>query len=308
MSTDLVIEITAGWDIMNRRDKWMREAHMKIRRIVAAYFSPTGNTETIAKAMAKAASKETNLPVEYIDFTPPQAREKTYEFEKDDLLIIGLPVYAGRLPNKILPFVQENLRGHDTVSVAFVCYGNRSFDDGLSELIYEQERAGFRPAGAAAFATQHAFATSLAHGRPDEADLAEAKQFAMELLELIRNVEDPAELAPLQVDGNTPPGPYYRPKRMDGEPAVFLKAKPVTDPEKCIACGTCARVCSMGSIDPADVTQTPGICIKCQACVTHCQAGAKYFDHPDFLSHKEMLETNFREEKKNRFWIANVCG
>ena len=124
---------------------------MKIRRIVAAYFSPTGNTETIAKAMAKAASKETNLPVEYIDFTPPQAREKTYEFEKDDLLIIGLPVYAGRLPNKILPFVQENLRGHDTVSVAFVCYGNRSFDDGLSELIYEQERTGFRPAGAAAF-------------------------------------------------------------------------------------------------------------------------------------------------------------
>ena len=252
---------------------------MEIKRIVAAYFSPTGNTETIAKAIAKAAAQATDLPVELIDFTRPQAREKTYEFGKDDLLITGLPVYAGRLPNKILPFVQEHLKGDNTISVAFVCYGNRSFDDGLSELVYEQERTGFRPAGAAAFATQHAFATSLAHGRPNEADLAEAKQFALDLLE-----------------------PYYHPKRMDGEPAVFLKAKPVTDTEKCIQCGTCARVCSMGSIDLADVTQTPGICIKCQACITHCPAEAKYFEHPDFLSHKEMLEANYREEKTNRYW------
>ena len=203
---------------------------MEIRRIVAAYFSPTGNTEAIAKAIAKAAAQETNLPVEFIDFTRPQAREKTYEFEKDDLLIIGLPVYAGRLPNKILPFVQENLRGNDTVSVAFVCYGNRSFDDGLSELVYEQERTGFRPAGAAAFATQHAFATALAHGRPNEADLEEAKQFALDLMERVKSIGTAAGIAPLQVDGNTPPGPYYRPKRMDGEPAVFLKAKPVAEP------------------------------------------------------------------------------
>jgi len=302
MSTYMAIEIMAGWDIMNVRDRRRQETHMKIRRIVAAYFSPTGNTETIAKAIAKSAAQATDLPVELIDFTRPQAREKTYEFGKDDLLIIGLPVYAGRLPNKILPFVQEHLKGDNTISVAFVCYGNRSFDDGLSELVYEQERTGFRPAGAAAFATQHAFAASLAHGRPNEADLAEAKQFALDLLERVRSIESAAEIAPLQVEGNTPPGPYYHPKRMDGEPAVFLKAKPVTDTEKCIQCGTCARVCSMGSIDLADVTQTPGICIKCQACITHCPAEAKYFDHPDFLSHKEMLEANYREEKINRYW------
>ena len=277
---------------------------MEIKRIVAAYFSPTGNTETIAKAIAETAGLAEDLPVELLDFTLPQVRGRTYEFGKDDLLIIGLPVYAGRLPNKILPFVQENLRGDDTLSVAFVCYGNRSFDDGLSELIYEQERSGFKPAAGAAFATQHAFASSLAHGRPDEGDLEEVKGFACKLVERIREIERPEDMEALTVDGNTPPGPYYRPKRMDGEPAVFLKAKPVTDSDKCIGCGTCARVCSMGSIDPADVTQTPGICIKCQACITHCPAGAKYFDHPDFLSHKEMLETNFKEKKKNRFWMV----
>ena len=254
--------------------------------------------------MAGVLGDMAGLPVEYIDFTLPDARSREYVFGGDDLLVIGLPVYAGRLPNKILPFVQENLKGDDTLSLPFVCYGNRAFDDGLSELVYEQMNTGFRPAGAAAFATQHAFATTLAHGRPDEADLEEAKFFARERWRKIEGAENADAFATLEVEGGTPPGPYYKPKRMDGEPAVFLKAKPLTDPNKCVDCGTCARVCSMGSIDPADVTNVPGICIKCQACVTHCPQGARYFDHPDFLSHKEMLEANYTEEKQNRFWFA----
>ena len=275
---------------------------MKSKRIVAAYFSPTGNTEKLAKAMALALSEAAGgpgLPVEFIDFTLPSARSKQYEFGGDDFLVVGLPVYAGRLPNKILPFVQENLKGDGTRSLCFVCYGNRSFDDGLSELVYEQKNTGFRPVAAAAFATQHAFAPALAAGRPNEADLEEAKAFAREVW---ANVDDASEL---QVDGNTPPGPYYRPLRLDGEPAMFLKAKPLTDADKCVSCGTCAGVCSMGSIDPSDVTSVPGICIKCQACVTHCPMGAKYFDDPDFLSHKEMLEANYTAEKPNSFYLFN---
>ena len=284
---------------------------MKFKRIVAAYFSPTGNTEKFAKAMAgalrdaaDAAADSPALPVEYLDFTRPEARGRQYAFAADDLLIIGLPVYAGRLPNKILPFVQENLKGDGTLSLAFVCFGNRAFDDGLSELVYEQKRTGFRPVAAAAFATQHAFASSLAHGRPNASDIEEAKAVSLGAWESIRRAGSSSDFGELTVDGNMPPGPYYRPKRMDGEPAVFLKAKPLTDIDKCVGCGTCAKICSMGSIDPADVTSVPGICIKCQACVTHCPKEAKYFDDPDFLSHREMLEANFAEEKLNSVWTC----
>ena len=281
---------------------------MEIRRVVAAYFSPTGNTEKLAKAMAEAAAEAAGLQPETLDFTYPNAREKTYEFGPDDLLIIGLPVYAGRLPNKILPFVQEKIEGDNTLSLPFVCFGNRAFDDGIAELVYELKNAGFRPAAAAAFATQHAFATSLAAGRPDEADIEDAKAIALGLWKSVQKAGSAEDFAELTVDGNTPPGPYYRPKRVDGEPAVFLKAKPLTDEEKCVRCGTCARVCSMGSIDSEDVTNVPGICIKCQACVSRCPMGAKYFDDPDFLSHKEMLETNFTEKKSNTIWTSLSGG
>ena len=46
-----------------------------------------------------------------------------------------------------------------------------------------------------------------------------------------------------------------------------------------------------------------GVCIKCQACVRKCPAGAKYFEDPAFLSHKEMLVENFTARKENEFFI-----
>ena len=79
-----------------------------------------------------------------------------------------------------------------------------------------------------------------------------------------------------------------------GEPIKdFLKAKPVTDPAKCVKCGLCARLCPMGSIDPSDVSNVAGKCIKCCACVKKCPTGAKYFDHEGYLYHQHELEDQY---------------
>lgn len=276
---------------------------MEIKRVVAAWFSPTGNVRRLTMAMAEVCSARWGVPLEELDFTRPEAREKTWHFSGSDFLVIGLPVYAGRLPNKILPFVQEGLRGEGTLSLPLVAYGNRAFDDALSELVYEQKNTGFVPLAAGAFTTQHAFATALAAGRPDESDLDEAVRLAEQVCERAAALTSRDEVREQLVPGNTPPGPYYRPKRTDGENAVFLKAKPKTDKALCDGCGVCAQVCPMGSIDPKDCTQVTGICIKCHACVTHCHRWAKYFDDPDLLSHREMLEQHYMERKENRTWL-----
>ena len=46
-----------------------------------------------------------------------------------------------------------------------------------------------------------------------------------------------------------------------------------------------------------------GICIKCQACIKICPAGAKYFDNEAFLSHVAMLEQNYTRRSEAEYFI-----
>ena len=72
---------------------------------------------------------------------------------------------------------------------------------------------------------------------------------------------------------------------------------------KCGNCGWCAAHCPMGSIDPDDPSQVPGICIKCCACVKGCPAGAKYYDDPGYLYHKSELEEVYARPAKNALFV-----
>ena len=275
---------------------------MKIDKIIQAYFSPTGGTKKVVTTAAETLAQALQLPVETVDFTQPAGRAKDIVVPSDTLLVVGVPVYAGRVPNKLLPFVHEHIKGTQTPVLALVCYGNRSFGDGLSELVMELRGNGFCPVAAGAFVCQHSMNPALGTGRPDESDLAQLRALAADVAQRIREIGSVGELAEPSVDGNTPPGPYYRPLELDGKPANFLKAKPKTDPDKCIRCGLCARVCSMGAIDPDDVSSVPGICIKCHACVHSCPQGAKYFDDPSLLSHLEMIGTNYSAPNINALY------
>ena len=174
---------------------------------------------------------------------------------------MGAPTYAGKLPNKLMPTFQTNLVGNGAVAVAVVLFGNRSYDNSLAELIAILQAGGFRTVCATACVGQHAFAKALATGRPNQEDLGFVKDIARRVAERLR---DGSPFVDLQVPGDAA-APHYVPKDEQGQPAKFLKAHPKTDPSKCVNCGTCARLCPMGSIDPEDVIQVEGICIKCQA-------------------------------------------
>ena len=281
---------------------------MKINKVTGAFFSPTGNVEKTAVIIGRKAAEILGAEYAELNFGDPAVREKVYSFSEDELLVVGVPVYAGRVPNKILPFIQSGFKGKGTKCIPFVCFGNRSFDDGLSELVMEMRGNGFSVAGAAAVVSEHAFCPVLATGRPDEEDIAEIVRFTEAVAGDIADAdvsEDPACNATVTnkdaIPGNTPPGPYYTPLKQDGTPAGFLKAKPQTDSEKCNNCMECVSKCPMGSIDPHDPRSVPGICIKCQACIHGCPEGARYFDDPDFISHREFLAENHTGRKENSF-------
>ncbi len=273
-----------------------------MKRVVALYFSPTGTTELLVKSLAKELAEKLLLPLMYVNFTEMAVREEGFRFQEEDLAVIGSPTYAGKLPNKILPDFQNRLQGNGARAVALVSFGNRSFDNSLKELSETLRRDGFVLTAAAAMACRHAFSDKVGTHRPDARDREELRVFAERILESLKEGDAAAELSPEKVPGDAD-APYYVPKGIDGQPAKFLKAKPLTDKSKCTKCGICAASCPLQSISFEEVSEVPGICIKCQACVRKCPENAKYFDDEAFLSHVRMLEENFPEPKKNQFFL-----
>ena len=268
---------------------------MEIRCVYALSFSPTGSTERVACRIAERLANILDVPCQTLPWTLPHQRAEDLTFTAADLVVVGSPTYAGKLPNKILPDYQNKLHAQGSPAVAVVTFGNRSFDNALAELCAVLKGDGFCPVGAGAFAAVHAFTDALAPGRPNAEDLALAEDFARQLA---AKIQAGGPFEPLEVPGD-PGAPYYVPKGLDGQPAKFLKAKPRTDPERCDGCGLCARSCPMGSISLLDPAQVTGICIKCQSCIRGCPHQAKFFDDAAFLSHVQMLEQNFRRAAEN---------
>ena len=266
---------------------------MEIKRIHVLYFSPTGGTEKIARFVAGELAQKLGLELECIPFTKPEEREKEFHFGPRDLLVMASPVYAGRLPNKLMPEYKAKIFGDRTPAVPICVFGNRSCDEALRELVLLLEGNGFQIAGGAAFADRHAFSDKVGEGRPDEEDFAQMRDLAARLAGKLEGDSLPL----LELD-RSEIGPYYTPLKADGSPAKFLKARPLTRWERCTNCGACARACPMGSIDQTTMDAV-GLCIKCQACVRKCVRRAKYFEDPDFLSHVAMLEQNYTRRAEN---------
>ena len=269
---------------------------MKPQRVQCLFFSPCGSVKAYACTVAAGAAEACGLPLQMVDLTLPHARQQALSFAPDTLTVAAFPVYAGRLPNRLLPDLQRLFAGGCGPAAALVVYGNRSPGDALRELAGLLTQQGFTPVAGAELVAQHAFAPTLAPGRPDADDLAAARAFGASLPAL-------AEAAiPVPLPGTGPIGPYYQPLGLDGAPTVFLKAKPVTDLARCTDCGLCAQSCPVAAIDPAAPANVPGVCIKCQACLQVCPQNAKSWADAAFLSHKAALERDFTPRQESIFY------
>ena len=189
---------------------------MEIKRVCALYFSATGNTEKTVATFAETLAEQLGVPWERLPFTKPAERERDYMFADTDLVVVGTPTYAGKLPNKILPDLKARLHGNGALAAAIVTFGNRSYDNALAELCAVLEGDGFHTVAGGAFVGRHAFTDKLAEDRPDWDDRKELKKFATAIADKVKNLtENPA---PVTVPGD-PEAPYYIPKGTAGEPA-----------------------------------------------------------------------------------------
>ena len=80
---------------------------MKIEKVWTLCFSATGNTDRLVTLLGKELAEGLEVPLKQIAFTKPAEREQVYTFTETDLVVVGSPTYAGKLPNKILPDFRE---------------------------------------------------------------------------------------------------------------------------------------------------------------------------------------------------------
>lgn len=278
---------------------------MKLEKIWAVYFSGTGTTRRTVERIAGGIASRLNLPAESVDFSRPAVRQETLRFGEKNLVVFGTPVYAGRVPNVLLPFLRERIVGGGALAVPVVLFGNRNYDDALIELRNILAADGMHPIAAGAFVGEHSFSRVLGADRPNAEDEALMDEFAARVAALAAGL-DAAPVKSVAVRGQEPLRPYYTPRDRAGNPINILKVKPKTDLSRCGGCGLCADLCPMGSIDPADVSAVRGICIKCCACVKGCPTGAKFFDDAGYLYHQHELEAQYARPAENEVFYIQL--
>ncbi|QBG48935.1 4Fe-4S dicluster domain-containing protein [Verrucomicrobia bacterium S94] len=255
--------------------------HNKIHLI---YFSPTTTTRQTLKAIACGTNgtvqSETDLTCRSPEILPV--------FRKNDLVLIGMPVYAGRLPQlAVQRFL--SIKGNSAAAVPVVVYGNRHYDDALIELYDLCRKQGFRPVAAGTFLGEHSFSTSqlpLSKGRPDAADLEKAEAFGRQI--------GTAELE--TVPGNRP----YKPEKNLTGSATSV------DPERCTACGKCVELCpTQGmSIKNSVAEADPDNCIWCMACLRFCPEDARSLTLEPIRATAQKLNDHFSERREPEIFLG----
>lgn len=227
---------------------------MKINDIHLVYFSAAFTVRKTVCELASCFGVKTTAH----DITCSAPAEDIILNDKD-LLIIGMPVYAGRIPASAANAINR-FKGTGTPAIAICVYGNRDYDDALIELKDVIEANGFKTMAAAAFVAQHSIFPEVGAGRPDEKDLGKIRSFALSCKEKLASAERTGSFPELNVKGSRP---YRNPGNVPLHPSAGRKS--------CTLCGACARLCPAKAIpgDKPYLTDSSR-CISCGRCIAVC--------------------------------------
>lgn len=238
------------------------------------YFSPTGGTKRATDILCAELGKS----FDELDMTLPAERKKQRIFGANDLVVMGCPVYGGRLPQ--VDDLWENIQGQNTACVLCACFGNRDYDDMLLEWKNKMEAKGFVCIAAAAVVIPHVYSDKLGAGRPYAEDEKEIREFAQAILKK-------QDKTSVKVKGNFP---YKEWKKTSVTP---IKSDGCTD------CGLCRKICPTEAINEQYIGN-PEKCIQCMKCVRFCPHKARLMDTSSI---QKYLESKYLARHSNEFFI-----
>lgn len=270
---------------------------MEIKQIKLIYFSATGTTKKILESIAKGIAVD---DVEHVNMTPPEVTQQAIPPFSDELVLVGAPVYGGRLPADAIKRLKQ-LKASKNLTVLIVLYGNREFEDALLELKNLAIELDFHPIAGGAFIGEHSFSTKdvpIASGRPDQADIQKAMAFGEKIKEKLTKLQSPEDVTDLVVPGSFP---------YEAEGARKMTVSPVTLADKCTVCGTCAEVCPTSAITVGENVATEiEACIRCCACIKNCPEDARIFEDDMMKTIAGWLNVNCAARKEPQLFGVEV--
>lgn len=251
------------------------------------HFSATGTTKKVIETIDQELS---GIKTEY-DLCKARI-ERDIPIAADSLLLVGMPVYAGRIPALCVESLRH-FKGNNTPAIVVVVYGNRDYDDALLELKNTMESNGFVVIAAAAFVAQHSIFPAVGALRPDDADLTKITYFAHHCLQKLQDLPCITATPSLTVKGNIP----YK-------EAATVPLKPSAD-ESCTQCGTCVDICPVHALALLDgkLLKNDTLCISCAACVAQCPIGAQAFRGPQYEAFSKVFAEKNAQRKEAEIFI-----
>jgi len=269
---------------------------VEIQGLKLAYFSPTGTTKSIVLAIANGINQKT---VEHIDITSPNERKKQLHTSKNKLLIVGVPVYIGRVPALLAEWLHA-IKADKTPVVCVVIYGNCGYGDALLELKNTMIRNGGIPIACAAYIGEHSYSSSetpIARARPDTKDLDHAELFGRKIHEKLESVSSIDHIPNINIPGSYP----YR-----GDSKLW-RVDFISTSNECTQCGICAEGCPVGAIDPENSNMIDKEkCITCCACIKNCPQRARTIKNSSVKDAAIRLNKLYRMRKEPVFFFAGA--
>ena len=230
------------------------------------YFSATGNTEYIAKQLAK------RLNDDCVNLLDRVKANNTESFVSDKPYIICAPVYVCEMPRFMAAYLKRvELKGNKEVYFVFTSGGYAGISGQLAEGIVKKKKMTYKGHAEVTMPRNYVANDHYPMLEKEKVEERITKAYAQldEIVSIIKN-NGKLEARHIQLWETIVTVPF--------NPVwckLKLKDKDFYVKDSCVGCGKCQKLCPLNNIKMVDGKPTwNGDCTHCMACIGNCPVQA----------------------------------
>jgi menaquinone-dependent protoporphyrinogen IX oxidase/ferredoxin len=255
-----------------------------IMKVLICYFSATGNTSAIGKAIGNRLQK-LGADVDIKDMTVLSAREEKLDLSVYDAAVFGSPIHSMRSPRVFREWL-ASLDGGGMKCAMFFTYGGFQVHPTHSTTQKILEKSNFIVVASAEFLGAHTFnlgGWQSMGDRPNESDFMVAEEYADRIYDRFTG-KDAGMVKDLD------PGPYTENEldTFEGFRFMAVSKLPTRDGAECQMCMLCEELCPTGAMDAETGQADKSKCLVCLRCVKDCPDEVLVINDLTPVFHKKM--------------------